>query len=694
MKTTRRRLLGSCLSLLVICSGLSSVLLATPGVVSGAGTTSVSGQLRTADGSPVSTGDVVFGTGSPSPSARVHSDGTYSLSLARGTQRTVTYDEWKSSGSVSSSARDGYPDIYTLGSFTPSGAGASYNGTLPKAHVLSVTVVTADGKPVENAHVALTSLAGAGTGSQLHSTTNARGELTYPDGQTTGIEAAGWMKVRVSPPTGAALRGNGAIVYVGTNRSVTVTLGTQATITGTIARPSGTPATGLVVAYYADNGSFANVRRLDSSGDFSLTVPSGHRYEVAFYQSASANQRSSSRDGVVDYTPLRVVGLTGDRELGTITLPKGHVLDVTVTDSHGKPVSNAGVDVGITDRGDDPIVWSRFATNEAGAAYEQDPNESGVEAEGSVAVSVVPPRASTAYVPRYYDETLAVDGSTDTTVTLEPLPVAPNGHDYGAADVGHTVTQTFVVTNSGSRSLDLAGVDLTGPGASQFEVTRGGVPARLQPGDSRSITVAFTPTATGEHRAKLRLESTSSTAPERVVALSGAGQTAGQTTGSNANTAGSTNGGDSNTGGSANAGGAPSGGTAGSAPSTSTTQPTVPSTTDTQNGSQRTGTSGTTVGTSTVVTSSSSATTSPTAGRSPSTGAASETTTVDGTTADTGANASGTPENGSTDRVGSTATGTSAVDDTQHASARSPGFGVGSVLVALAVIGLLARRRP
>jgi hypothetical protein len=114
--------------------------------------------------------------------------------------------------------------------------------------------------------------------------------------------------------------------------------------------------------------------------------------------------------------------------------------------------------------------------------------------------------------------TNAVLGATTVhTVTLldddvAPSPditVSPPALDFGSQDIdaGPTLSQTVTISNSGSITLNLSSVTITGPAASHFiKVADSGEPV-LTPGQARTVSVSFNPSSTGAKSAALQIVS-------------------------------------------------------------------------------------------------------------------------------------------------------------------------------------------
>jgi hypothetical protein len=101
--------------------------------------------------------------------------------------------------------------------------------------------------------------------------------------------------------------------------------------------------------------------------------------------------------------------------------------------------------------------------------------------------------------------------------------VWPLALNYGTLTVGTTsAAQTATLTNSGSASLVLTGVHLTGTDADDYSITSNNCGAKLAPGASCSVSITFAPSASGLRDAALTITDGVKNSPQ-TVALSGTG---------------------------------------------------------------------------------------------------------------------------------------------------------------------------
>ncbi len=92
-------------------------------------------------------------------------------------------------------------------------------------------------------------------------------------------------------------------------------------------------------------------------------------------------------------------------------------------------------------------------------------------------------------------------GGSRVEVVAEAAPpditVDPTFHMFGAVALGTSASHTFVVSNTGMRSLNVSSVFLSGMSADQFSIVSGGGSFTLNAGQTREVVVSFNPTTKG-----------------------------------------------------------------------------------------------------------------------------------------------------------------------------------------------------
>ncbi len=87
-----------------------------------------------------------------------------------------------------------------------------------------------------------------------------------------------------------------------------------------------------------------------------------------------------------------------------------------------------------------------------------------------------------------------VSTSSSQTSTSGTLISTPASANFGTVATGTTNTQTFVLKNTGSATITLASVALSGSGLRIGDLT---IPRPMAPGQTETFTIAYTPTASG-----------------------------------------------------------------------------------------------------------------------------------------------------------------------------------------------------
>ncbi|UTF54761.1 PKD domain-containing protein [Natronosalvus rutilus] len=207
-------------------------------------------------------------------------------------------------------------------------------------------------------------------------------------------------------------------------------------ISGALELANGETAAGDTILVFTDDG-YQTVT-IDERGEYALTLPSRvDPYQLQYYR--HSNLSDITRDGFVDMYAVATVPGDTDSALETTRLPEGHLVDVTVVDEGGDPVTGA---------------WTRLYHNntemyaKAGIANLTTENgtiqfgeESGVELNGAVDIVVEPPEGDNRFVNRTYEQTIEVTDNMTPEVVLEENTTVPQFDvDPTEPDVNETVT--------------------------------------------------------------------------------------------------------------------------------------------------------------------------------------------------------------------------------------------------------------
>jgi hypothetical protein len=121
----------------------------------------------------------------------------------------------------------------------------------------------------------------------------------------------------------------------------------------------------------------------------------------------------------------------------------------------------------------------------------------------------------------YFDDVAIANAYTIPT-NLTEAQLTPTSLSFGSQIVNTTSgAQTVTVLNNGTAALDLSGIAITGPNASDFAQTNN-CPTSLAVNASCTINVTFTPTASGSRSASVTLTENTDV---RTISLSGTGAT-------------------------------------------------------------------------------------------------------------------------------------------------------------------------
>ncbi|MFB6296507.1 MAG: choice-of-anchor D domain-containing protein, partial [Halobacteriales archaeon] len=433
-------------------------------------------------------------------------------------------------------------------------AGQSAAATVSVTRSLAVTPTTHDFGPLGpgdrattditiqndgNGTVSITEVAIAGTNASAFSVVDA-GASSIDPGESTDVTVAFDAAAPIGPRTArlrirtenvpeitVTLSGRVAAADLrASTREVSffsVAVGTNATKRLAVTNEGGLPATVSAVRVTGpDAGAFTLV-----SGDASGTIGTNEGVDLAVRFSPdspgekTAVLRVESDDaGVEDIAiPLSGAGATGrinastdSVDFGTVAAGTLATANVTVTNDgfaslsiEGASISGdgaftvlAGGDAEIVP-GEEHLITVGFRPESAGPASATLEIASDDPGQGTLTVSL----AGQGAVP-------------DATLSTTALA-------YGASPTNSSTTRTVTVRNGGNATLVLSGTRLGGESPGAFAVVSSGGTTSLAPGESREISVAFAPAATGQQNATLSIPSND---PEGAlnVSLSGTGE--------------------------------------------------------------------------------------------------------------------------------------------------------------------------
>lgn len=115
-------------------------------------------------------------------------------------------------------------------------------------------------------------------------------------------------------------------------------------------------------------------------------------------------------------------------------------------------------------------------------------------------------------------ESFAIQLNAGGTSTLS---INASSISFGNVIINTPATQTLTLTSAGTAAVTVNSASVTGSG---FTISGMTFPVTLNPGQSATLSVIFTPTASGAASGQLTLVSTSSTNPNAVITLGGTGE--------------------------------------------------------------------------------------------------------------------------------------------------------------------------
>ncbi len=119
---------------------------------------------------------------------------------------------------------------------------------------------------------------------------------------------------------------------------------------------------------------------------------------------------------------------------------------------------------------------------------------------------------------------IEVTGNGQAIASGATTPAATDGTDFGSVDVASgSVTRAFAISNSGTASLAISQITVTGMDAADFTV--GSVPASVAENGTATFTVTFDPSAAGVRNATVTIASNDADEASYAFAVQGVGTT-------------------------------------------------------------------------------------------------------------------------------------------------------------------------
>ncbi|KTG18519.1 hypothetical protein [Haloferax profundi] len=416
----------------------------------------LTGSVKAADGSIPSGHVELHGRlgASDTDESTPGSDGEYNLTGATGTYQVSFVQQ--------SSPVDNVPDIYPLHRvyFTePQHLGSD---TLPTASRLNVTVVDQQNDPVDSATVVI-AYGDNRVYESISGTTTPTGEFVF--GQTPGVEVAGPeaipneyggnVQVQVYGPNDTFV---GTRLSVSNDTNITLQLKNKTSVSGAITRPSGDAAVNRTAVVLGDTNGTAGggFGRTNATGNFSTTVAVNGTYNVKFrqerYSEAGTSFPADSVPDVYAVTQLNVG--TAPADVGSVSLPSAHRLNISVVDSNSNPVENARVTIDHRNGGSVGFVSGSTLAN--GTMVLDATGKKGVDLVGDLQITVDGPPNSTSLDGEETTKTLTLDsdrnleiqlGANDTQETTLTNSSVHAVASSSSIEAGETTTVDIVASN-------------------------------------------------------------------------------------------------------------------------------------------------------------------------------------------------------------------------------------------------------
>lgn len=213
--------------------------------------------------------------------------------------------------------------------------------------------------------------------------------------------------------------------------------------------------------------------------------------------SSACNGLISSNSVRVDVLKLPVIS---NHPAGA-DLQVGNTLTLTVSASDARTITWYRNEMEIASGSSNTLTISNVAISDAGYYRAVVSNACGSTTSRSAKVTVIDPAS-----------------------LIPILDITSENLNVGDVPYGYNKTQTFsnVFVNIGTAALSVSGLSFSGTNASDFSVVGGGAPFTLQPLESRTIDVQYTPGRVGPSAAQLLITS-NATPSTRNVSIQGTG---------------------------------------------------------------------------------------------------------------------------------------------------------------------------
>jgi fibronectin type 3 domain-containing protein len=328
----------------------------------------------------------------------------------------------------------------------------------------------------------------------------------------------------------------------GFKRAALMINNTVASAFGATASSGGGGAVVAMVPTYTDFGSVATGSTTTSafvqvingtSSSFTLTVPQFGGTNAADFAWTNHNCLSTLAPGGACWVAVTFTAKGAGVRTGTVTVGSGVSANLYGT---GIGAGTVTITPSTFNYGNIPLGTSFSGlftiTNNTAAAVSTTPSVTGTDPtqfpiQGNPCPGTLNPTASCTMTVGFAPTTLGAKSATFTvagatsaltgTGVATNVTVSPSSKDYGSVAVGTPVSQTFVATNNNPNASYQPNVSVTGTNPGDFVVTSNGCTSIVNTGNTCSVSLRFTPAATGARLATLNI------GPGVTVAVSGTG---------------------------------------------------------------------------------------------------------------------------------------------------------------------------
>ncbi|WP_207589786.1 CARDB domain-containing protein [Halomontanus rarus] len=223
-------------------------------------------------------------------------------------------------------------------------------------------------------------------------------------------------------------------------------------LSGTVSAASGIDLAGDRLSVRSDDGSHTSVE-LDANGSYSATVRANTTQTVT-YKAIGDRGFEPRRNGVADLYQFEPVDLGVNDTDVNLTVPEGHLLNVSVVDGYGDPVENATVHVFDVRNEHRTGIGSQLTTAD-GLYHHPNADEPGIELAGDARVRVSPPENDDRFAEQEFTGELTLNETTNYTVELEQ----ETNETVPQADLTVDAPAGLTVGERSNATVSAAGVD-------------------------------------------------------------------------------------------------------------------------------------------------------------------------------------------------------------------------------------------